>query len=206
MKHLFKSILAGIMISIGGCVYLSLDNKVLGAIFFGIGLFAVVTYNFNLYTGKIGYLVNNFNLKYIKELIITLIGNFIGTFFIGFILRYTRIYTLLFAKAKSLVTTKLDDNIVSILILSFLCGLLMYFAVNGYKTINDMGKYLAVFLGVIVFILCGFEHCVANMFYFTVAKSFSVNAAFYMGCMIIGNSLGGVFIPLCDLVINNPKK
>ena len=168
IEILIKSILAGIMIGIGGTIYLSLDNKIVGSILFVIGLFIIVVYSFNLYTGKIGYLINNFNKKYIRELIITLIGNFIGTLFVGFILKYTRIYNMFSEKAKTLADIKLNDTLISILILSFFCGILMYLAVNTYKEVKDIGKYLAVFLGVIVFILCGFEHCIANMYYFSV--------------------------------------
>lgn len=201
MKCLVKSIVAGVMIGIGGTIYLSVENKVVGSILFAIGLFAIVVYGFNLYTGKIGYLVTNFNFKYIKELIITLMGNFIGTLFVGFILRYTRIYSLISEKAKTLVDIKLDDTIISILILSFFCGILMYFAVNSYKELKDVGRYIAVFLGVIVFILCGFEHCVANMYYFSVSSSWCLNGFLYLLVMILGNSLGGMLIPLCDKII-----
>lgn len=201
MKCLVKSIVAGVMIGIGGTIYLSVENKVVGSILFAIGLFAIVVYGFNLYTGKIGYLVTNFNFKYIKELIITLMGNFIGTLFVGFILRYTRIYSLISEKAKTLVDIKLDDTIISILILSFFCGILMYFAVNSYKELKDVGRYIAVFLGVIVFILCGFEHCVANMYYFSVSSSWCLNGFLYLLIMILGNSLGGMLIPLCDKII-----
>lgn len=201
IEILIKSILAGIMIGIGGTIYLSLDNKIVGSILFAIGLFIIVVYSFNLYTGKIGYLINNFNKKYIRELIITLIGNFIGTFFVGFVLRYTRIYTSISDKAKGLVDIKLNDTLISILILSFFCGILMYLAVNTYKEVKDIGKYLAVFLGVIVFILCGFEHCIANMYYFTVSSTWSLNTLLYLLVMILGNSLGGILIPLCNKVI-----
>jgi formate/nitrite transporter len=201
IEILIKSILAGIMIGIGGTIYLSLDNKIVGSILFAIGLFIIVVYSFNLYTGKIGYLINNFNKKYIRELIITLIGNFIGTFFVGFVLRYTRIYTSISDKAKGLVDIKLNDTLISILILSFFCGILMYLAVNTYKEVKDIGKYLAVFLGVIVFILCGFEHCIANMYYFSVSSTWSLNTLLYLLVMILGNSLGGILIPLCNKVI-----
>lgn len=201
IEILIKSILAGIMIGIGGTIYLSLDNKIVGSILFAIGLFIIVVYSFNLYTGKIGYLINNFNKKYIRELIITLIGNFIGTFFVGFVLRYTRIYTSISDKAKGLVDIKLNDTLISILILSFFCGILMYLAVNTYKEVKDIGKYLAVFLGVIVFILCGFEHCIANMYYFSVSSIWSLNTLLYLLVMILGNSLGGILIPLCNKVI-----
>ncbi len=201
IEILIKSILAGIMIGIGGTIYLSLDDKIVGSILFAIGLFIIVVYSFNLYTGKIGYLINNFSKKYIRELIITLIGNFIGTLFVGFILKYTRIYTMISEKAKTLADIKLNDTLISILILSFFCGILMYLAVNTYKEVKDIGKYLAVFLGVVVFILCGFEHCIANMYYFSVSSTWSLNTLLYLLVMILGNSLGGILIPLCNKVI-----
>ena len=189
------------MIAIGGTVFLSIENKVIGASLFSIGLFGVLIYNLNLYTGKIGYLIINFNLKYIKELIITLIGNFIGACSVGFILRYTRIYDKIYEKSLMLVNTKLNDNILSIFILSIFCGLLMYYAVNGFKKQTDFGKYLVVYLGVAVFILCGFEHCIANMYYFSVADIWSLKTLGYTGIMVLGNSLGSFIIPLCNLVI-----
>lgn len=189
------------MIAIGGTVFLSIENKVIGASLFSIGLFGVLIYNLNLYTGKIGYLITNFNLKYIKELIITLIGNFIGACSVGFILRYTRIYDNIYEKSLILANTKLNDNILSIFILSIFCGLLMYFAVNGFKKQTDFGKYLVVYLGVAVFILCGFEHCIANMYYFSVADIWSLKTLGYTGIMVLGNSLGSFIIPLCNLVI-----
>lgn len=203
MKILFKSFPAGIMIAIGGTVFLSIENKVIGASLFSIGLFGVLIYNLNLYTGKIGYLITNFNLKYIKELIITLIGNFIGACSVGFILRYTRIYDNIYEKSLILANTKLNDNILSIFILSIFCGLLMYYAVNGFKKQTDFGKYLVVYLGVAVFILCGFEHCIANMYYFSVADIWSLKTLGYTGIMVLGNSIGSFIIPLCNLVIKD---
>lgn len=191
------------MIAIGGTVFLSIENKVIGASLFSIGLFGVLIYNLNLYTGKIGYLITNFNLKYIKELIITLIGNFIGACSIGFILRYTRIYDKIYEKSLILVNTKLNDNILSIFILSIFCGLLMYYAVNGFKKQTDFGKYLVVYLGVAVFILCGFEHCIANMYYFSVGDIWSLKTLGYTGIMVLGNSIGSFIIPLCNLVIKD---
>lgn len=203
MKILFKSFLAGIMIAIGGTVFLSIENKVIGASLFSIGLFGVLIYNLNLYTGKIGYLITNLNLKYIKELIITLIGNFIGACSVGFILRYTRIYDKIYEKSLILANTKLNDNILSIFILSIFCGLLIYYAVNGFKKQTDFGKYLVVYLGVAVFILCGFEHCIANMYYFSVADIWSLKTLGYTGIMVLGNSIGSFIIPLCNLVIKD---
>ena len=203
MKDFLKAVLAGLMIAIGGTVFLSLENKVIGASLFSIGLIAILVCNYNLFTGKIGYLITNFKPKYIRELIITLIGNFIGSTFVGFILRYTRIYESINAKAKLLSEIKLNDNLLSIFVLSIFCGLLMYFAVNSYKKISDFGKYIVVFLGVVVFILCGFEHCIANMYYFSVADVWTLKTLGYVGIMIIGNSLGAFIMPLFNIYIKD---
>lgn len=201
MKSFLKSILAGLLIAIGGTIFLSVENKVVGASLFSIGLIGILVYNFNLYTGKIGYLITNFNLKYIKELFIILLGNFIGSSFIGFILRYTRIYSNLHDKAYLLSITKLNDNYLSIFILSIFCGILMYFAVNGFKKLNDFSRFIIVYLGVVVFILCGFEHCIANMYYFSVADVWSLNTLGYVGIMILGNSIGAFILPICNKAI-----
>ena len=167
---LLKGILAGIMIAIGGTVYLMVSSKELGAILFAIGLFVIVVNGLNLFTGKVGYIINYSN-SYLVEVLLTLLGNFIGTLLTGGILLNTRISAVLNVKASKLVEVKINDNYLSIFILAIFCGILMYLAVNGYKTIKDpLGKYLAVFLGVSVFILSGFEHCVVNMYFFTKSK------------------------------------
>ena len=73
----------------------------------------------------------------------------------------------------------------------------MFIAADGYKTIkNPVGQICVVFLPVVVFILSGFEHCIANMFYFTIAEAWSFKALGYLMIMTLGNAVGGMFIPL----------
>ena len=72
----------------------------------------------------------------------------------------------------------------------------MYTAVDLYKKLRGIGKYIAVFICVTVFILAGFEHCVANMYYFTVAGVWGWNAILALYVMIIGNSLGSILLAL----------
>ncbi len=92
---------------------------------------------------------------------------------------------------------ELGDSPLSIIILAMFCNLLICLAVEGYKKIpNALGKYLAIVFAIMVFILAGFEHCVANMFYFTLARVWSVRTFSYLLLMTLGNSLGGVIIPL----------
>lgn len=197
IKFLVKAIMAGIMIAVGGTIFLSMENKIVGATLFSIGLFIIVTRELNLYTGKVGYIFNE-KPKYLMEVLITIIGNFIGTFLVGMLLRYTRIYNSLHTKANVICKIKLEDNLISILILSIFCGILMYLAVNSYKVGKDvLHKYVPVFMGVIVFILCSFEHSIANMYYFTMA-GWTVKSFEYLGIMIFGNLIGCVSFPLLE--------
>ena len=194
LKILLKSTLAGIMIAIGGCVNLSIGG-IGGSILFAIGLMMIVCNGYNLYTGKIGYLINNSKI-YLIELGLTLIGNLIGTAGCGYLFLLTRIGTKISDTAKVISYAKLNDTWYSILILSVFCGMLMYLAVNLYKELKDFGKYVAVFICVCVFILCGFEHCVANMFYFSVSNTWCLSGIGYLLIMILGNSIGSLIISI----------
>ena len=200
VDSLLKGIYAGFMIGIGAIAFLSLENKVLGSFFFSIGLLTICMYAMNLYTGKVGYILIN-KIEYIYELLLGLLGNFMGTFIIGKLILLTRVSNIN-EKALSLVNIKLNDNLLSIFILSIFCGILMYIAVNNYKKVGtEIGKYIGIFMCVMTFILCGFEHCIANMYYFSVSSTWSLNTLLYLLVMILGNSLGGILIPLCNKVI-----
>ena len=75
---------------------------------------------------------------------------------------------------------------------------------EGYgKNPHEVGKYLAIFFGVMVFILCGFEHCVANMYYFSMAGMWSGKALLYILVMTLGNAAWGVLFPLVRAWITN---
>lgn len=192
---LFKGIYAGMMIGIGGTVYLSISNSIIGAIFFSVGLLTICIYKMNLYTGMIGYIIEN-KLNYIVTLLLTLIGNFIGTMITSLLVLNTRIANIS-VRAKEISAIKINDNYLSIFILSIFCGMLMYIAVNTFKKEKDSRvRYLAIFICVIVFILSGFEHCIANMYYISLAKLWSLKAVLSMLIMILGNSVGSIFIAI----------
>lgn len=193
VDYLLKGIYAGFMIGIGAIAFLSLENKVLGSFFFSIALLTICMYAMNLYTGKVGYILIN-KIEYIYELLLGLLGNFIGTFIIGKLILLTRVSNIN-EKALSLVNIKLNDSLLSIFILSIFCGILMYIAVNNYKKIGtEIGKYIGIFMCVMTFILCGFEHCIANMAYITIANAWSWKVLLYVLIMILGNSFGAILI------------
>lgn len=193
MGNIFcKAVLAGIAIAIGGIIYLSVENKIIGALLFTVGLYAIVLNGLFLYTGKVGYLVVEKDKKeYLLILLTTWIGNLVGTAIGAFAFLNTR-HALIAQKVDIICDAKLEDSPLSIFILAVFCGLLMYIAVDGFK---EKGNPIILFVGVSVFILCGFEHCIANMFYFSLAGAWSGKAFLYLLIMTIGNSVGGILIP-----------
>lgn len=202
INSLLKGVYAGAMIGIGGTIYLSMSNPVIGAILFSIGLLMICVYKMNLYTGMIGYVIEN-KLNYFITLIFTLVGNLIGTMLTAYLVLNTRIANISI-KAKEISMIKIHDNYLSIFILAMFCGMLMYIAVNNYKKGEDsIIKYLSIIICVIVFILCGFEHCVANMYYISLAKVWSLKAILIMLVMIFGNSIGSIVIALFNNRIKN---
>lgn len=192
---LLKGIYAGIMIGIGGTIYLSVSNQVVGAILFAIGLLTICVYKMNLYTGMIGYILEN-KFGYLKTLTFTLLGNLLGTIITALLILNTRIANISI-RAREMAIIKISDNYLSIFILSVFCGILMYIAVNNFKKGEDsIIKYLSIFICVVVFILCGFEHCIANMYYISLAKAWSFKSAISMLFMIFGNSFGAIIMSL----------
>ena len=193
MGNIFcKAVLAGIAIAIGGIIYLSVENKIIGALLFTVGLYAIVLNGLFLYTGKVGYLVvENDKKEYLLILLTTWLGNLVGTAIGAFAFLNTR-NALAAQNVDIICDAKLDDTPLSIFILAVFCGFLMYIAVDGFK---EKGNPIILFMGVSVFILCGFEHCIANMFYFSLAGAWSGKAFLYLLIMTIGNSVGGILIP-----------
>ncbi len=196
IKNLILSIYSGLCIGLGGTAYLSCDNKVLGSFLFGLGLFTILNFGFNLFTGKVGYFVKN-KPCYWGFLGIVWLGNFIGTFLFARMIALTRYGAALQAKASALCLVKDGDSIASLLILGIFCGMLMFIAADGFKSIeNQIGKVVVVFLPVMVFILSGFEHCIADMFYFSLAGDISSLMLKSLLVITVGNSIGGGLIPL----------
>lgn len=209
MMERFKTfgygILAGVSIALGGTVFLSVESRVLGALFFTVGLFTVCVFGLNLFTGKVCYVFQR-DKRYAADLLLIWLGNFCGTWLTAFLERQTRIGPALMEKAVALCEVKLSDSILSIFLLAVFCNILIYIAVEGFRTISfGAGKCLALFFGVAVFILCGFEHCVANMYYFSVAGMWGLKAFGYLLVMTLGNAAGGVLFPLVQ-AWKEPKK
>ena len=192
IKMFLLAIGAGLAISIGGTVYLSVDNKIIGSLLFAVGLYAIVLNGLFLYTGKVGYLVvQSDKIEYLGLLAITWLGNLAGTWIGAVAVLNTRIQGIR-ENAVGICETKLADGPLSVFLLAIFCGILMYIAVDGFR---EKENPMILFICVSVFILSGFEHCIANMFYFSIAGAWSLKTIVYLIIMTLGNSLGGVLIP-----------
>lgn len=207
-KTLSLAIAAGIMIGIGGWVYLacldsSLFGKVAGAVMFGVALLSICTCGMYLYTGRICYLYENCNATGVLSLIVGILGNAIGAVGVG----QLSIIAMpgIAERAQPLAVTKLSESWYAAFILGILCNILIYVAVQVYK---KYGTVIGIMICIPAFVLCGFEHSIADMFYLSAANSFSVKSLVFILIVIAGNTVGGLLMPgLLKLGgLNNDKK
>lgn len=203
-KTFLNSVLSGIFIGIGGTIFLACPNSIVGAFLFTIGLMMIVCYGFNLYTGAIGYLVHHKEdfPAYLLKLLMIWLGNFGGCWLVGTAIRSTRTFAVVESKIAGVCAAKLNDSQPSLLILAIFCGLLMYMAVETYRReeLPPVFRFGGLFLCISVFIMSGFEHCIANMYYFTLGDVWSLRALGLILLMTLGNSIGGWLVPLADKV------
>lgn len=193
MESLRNSILAGMMIGIGSAIYLVLDNKIIGAVLFSIGLFMICSFRMYLFTGKIGYMIRTKNKP---NCLVIWIGNLIGSIVISTMVRFAK--PELHIAAVKLISNKLQQEFISIALLSMLCGFLMFLAVDNYSRHSDsLSGILGIFLCVSTFILCGFEHSIADINYCVLAiSSFeqAANALCFILVVSVFNGVGALFM------------
>ena len=204
------AILAGFCIGLGGTVFLKLKDafpggNVVGALLFTIGLFTVCTRGYALFTGKACYLFDNPLPAYLLDLLVFWVGNLLGAMLIAGLEHLTGMVggeTGIDATAAALVEGKMGATYLGLFVLGILCNICIFIAVNGYaNNPHQMGKYLALFLGVSVFILCGTEHSVADMYYWSVSGVLYAQpgeSVLRLLIISLGNVVGGVFFPLME--------
>ena len=192
-KTILTSILAGFSIGLGGMIFLSVDNKIVGSALFSIGLFLVLTMRFSLFTGKVCYVLEGKVKNNLINILLIWCGNFIGSFILAFIIKNSRVYGGLYEKAVGLCQIKNQDSYLSLFMLGIICNIFIFIGVDEYKKNEHvLGKYLAIILSVMGFILVGSEHCVADMFYYNMAGSYSKEMVIRLLIITIGNAVGGI--------------
>ena len=187
MKEIFrlitKSILAGVLIALAGIVYLNCSDKVVGSFLFSFGLCLVIILEANLYTGKVGYIKS---VDSLSEVLFMLILNLVSAYLVGLLSGMGPMHD----SAAAIVTTKLETEWWITLLKSIGCGICIYGSVEGSKKTKS---YIPVILGVMCFILAGFNHVVADAFYIGAARFGSLQ---YLLLVAIGNAIGSILIRL----------
>ncbi len=194
-KDFCLSALAGICIAIGGTVYLCCSNQTVGVFLFSLGLLTIIFFKLNLFTGKVGYLLSE-KPSYLLFLIVVWLGNAAGAIATALLEKHTRISSALTASAQTAADIKSSDSLLSLFILGIFCGIMVYIAVQGTKsTESGAVKVTLTVLPIAVFIFCGFEHCIADIYYFALV-GFTPSAWLRILIITLGNSVGAIVFHL----------
>ena len=200
-RDLIDGVLAGVLVSIGGTVLLSCDNRYAGALLFCVALLSICWFGFNLYTGKVGFLANDHSKAALSTAFIGLLGNFLGTLLMGFLI--FRALPALREAALAACEKRLTQLPLQTLLRGCFCGVLMYVAVWSYR---EKKTIVGILFCIPVFVLSGFEHSIADMFYFSLAGTvFQGRSLLFLLLVVLGNSLGGLFIPCLQLLRGGNK-
>lgn len=181
MEKISKAFLAGCMIGFGGLVYTMVDYKVFAAFLFSFGLLCVLLRGYRLFTGWIAWAEK----EDLREGCIMLIFNLLGAMVVGLLCRGW------IAPLDAVVSAKLSQPITETFVRAMGCGACMYLAVSGYRENNSI---ISVIMGVMVFILAGFEHCIADVFYLVAGNEWSVCGLGFILTAILGNAIGSQLI------------
>ncbi len=186
LEIFISSIWAGVAISIGAIAYLCTKQ----ALLFPIGLLIVCAYHLNLFTGKAPYIAG---ISGIPKLILILFGNIVGATLMGIVFGYAK--PTLIVSAMEICRSKLTEGW-EIIPLAIMCNVLLFIAVDTFKNenVSHIFRTIILWMATSIFVFCGFEHCIANVFYFSVAGLFNLNVLRYLLLNILFNAIGGILI------------
>lgn len=150
--------------------------KFLGGLVFPTGLAMVLIAGSELFTGNNLIIIPVLEKKItlgamLKNWILVYAGNFIGSVLISLLVVYGNVFGMIEGLADSAVSiaeAKVSMSFGSAVFKGVLCNILVCIAVwmsFGAKTVG--GKIAALYLPIMLFILSGYEHSVANMYYLT---------------------------------------
>lgn len=195
-KMILLGMMAGAFIAFGGAASsvaahgvadVGLARSIAGAIF-PVGLMLVVFTGSELFTGNSLMIMAVIDkkitlLKMIRNLVVVYFANFIGALIIDVLVFLSGqfdfsggglgAYTIKVALAKTSIAP------VTAVISGILCNILVCLAIVLAGTAKDsIGRIFGIFFPIAAFVVCGFEHCVANMFYIPAGMFAATNTAY----------------------------
>ena len=171
---LLLGILAGMFIALAGVgatfgnVY---GGKLASALIFPVGLIMVVIAGSELFTGNNLIIMSWIKVKIhfrklLKNWFFVYLGNFIGALLVTILVIYSGAFDSITDSVIATAVAKSNLGFLEAFIRGILCNFLVCIAIwmaFSAETVN--GKVLAIFGPIFLFVLCGFEHSIANMFY-----------------------------------------
>ena len=154
-----RSLFAGVAIGIGGYLFLSCYNPILGAILFSIPFLACVLLNLNLFICKSGFISDSQDLR---RLTLVLLLNVFAAFMFGLITKL--LIPSIVDAADSLLIARLNTDYLQYIIKSIITGFLMTLAIESESKPN--ANHLILILCVVGFISAGCLHAVTDSFYY----------------------------------------
>ena len=200
IKGTINGVMAGILIALGGSVFLACENRVVGAVLFTVALLCICYKGYGLFTGKVGFLPESHDKAGWTVVLTALLGNLIATALCGWAVRAG--LPALGEVAATICESKLTQVWYQTAIRGVFCGILMYLAVSIYR---DHKSIAAILFCVPVFILSGFEHSIADVFYFAAAGVVSLEACGFLWIVIFSNAVGGMLLPLLSKLTKEAK-
>ena len=210
LKMIILAILAGAFIGVGGIASTTVAvaveppslGKFLGACAFPGGLTMVLIAGSELFTGNclltIPLLEKEISFRgMIKNWVFVYLGNLIGSLLFAAGIVYSH-QPGLFGNgvAASMISTaagKCSLSFGDALLKGILCNFLVCIAVwISFAAKDVVGKIVGLFFPIMMFVLCGFEHSVANMYYISAALFAKTVPAYAEAATAAGVDLGKV--------------
>lgn len=183
-----KSIAAGILIGLASYANIGVENTYIGALLFCFALMSICQLNLNLYTGKVAYI----QIGNIIELLKIWLGNVIGVVIFSFIIRVV-INPNLVIKARLLIDTKLSYTFSHLCYSSLVCGVIIFLVTYIFKYYNgNISSIVTLVIGVSLFVLCKFDHCIADFSYIMLSYNFGDNIADKLKLIVITSLYNGI--------------
>ncbi len=215
IKVFVLAVLAGAYIAfagIGSTFAGSLVNKLCAALIFCGGLSMVLVAGSELFTGNCLLIMPLCDGKVklsavIKNLCIVYIGNLIGSLLVALLAVYSGALDSVSEAAINTALSKTSLTFLQAVFKGVLCNILVCVAVWMSFTSDKTGdKITAVIFPVTLFVLCGFEHSVANMYFIPagILLQGNVSGGVTVGDFLLknllpvtlGNIIGGMFVGL----------
>ena len=222
-KQFILGIMAGMFIAMGGMFMLLvkadttlsfLPSQLLGGLVFCLGLFLVVTAGAELFTGNCLMICGKLSNKYswgamFKNWIVVFCGNLVGSLImVGILYLCNYAGTNGGALGNAMINVaagKMGQDWFVLMVKGIMCNFLVCLAVwMSFAARTVIDKLAAVLLPITAFVACGFEHCVANMFFLPMGVVMNASGFAYEGTANLDIvNVAGVFYNISAATVGN---